>query len=437
MKFSKHNTIIPYNDKFALYNAFHQRVLFLEPTLKDILKAAIIEGVDNLDEIHPTFYQYLKEQEYLIEINIDEVEMVKELRNSIDYNHNDFFLTINPSMNCNFKCWYCYETHVKGSSLNETMIDSINKFCSATLQKKSLKNFTLSFFGGEPLLYFKRDVQPIIKHFIKEAAATTVTYGIAFTTNGYLINQDFIDFFKNNKITCSLQITLDGYGEKHDLVRFVSAKKGSYTEIINNIKLLINNDFFVRLRVNYTDKNITDTYKISDEFNDISKDIKSKNLVFDFHRVWQNAKIDDTDILVDENVSKIRSNGITVFTSKSANNVRESCYADKLNSAVINYNGDIFKCTARDFTTTKRAGYLTQNGELIWEDGYLTKRMDAKFNNKPCLICKIMPICNGGCSQHALEHLDVEDYCIYQGDENEKDKVVRTKIDELLNEVSA
>ena len=437
MKYSKHNAIIPYKEKYALYNSFHQRVMFLDPSLKDILQAAIIEGIDNLNSIHPTFYQYLKEQEYLLETDIDEIEMVKELRHTVDYNNDLFFLTINPSMNCNFKCWYCYETHVKGSSLNETMIDSINKFCTVTFQKDTLKHFTLSFFGGEPLLYFKRDVQPIITHFIKEAATTKVTYDIGFTTNGYLINQDFIDYFKNNRITCALQITLDGYKENHDLVRFVSAKKGSYNQIINNIKLLINNGFFVRLRVNYTEKNISDTYKIAEEFNDIETEIRAKNLMFDFHRVWQNDKVDDTDIFLDENVDIIRKSGIKVSSKNSPNNVRDSCYADKLNSAVINYNGDIFKCTARDFTTAKRAGYLSQDGELIWEEDYLNKRMAAKFHNKPCLSCKIMPICNGGCSQHALEGLGGDDYCVYHGDENEKDKVVRTKIDELLDEVPA
>ncbi|MCX8481481.1 MAG: SPASM domain-containing protein, partial [Sediminibacterium sp.] len=252
--------------------------------------------------------------------------------------------------------------------------------------------------------------------------------------NAYLINQEFIDYFTKNKITCSLQITLDGYKEKHDLVRFVSAKKGSYDEIIQHIKLLITNHFFVRLRVNYTDKNITDTYKISEEFLGIDKKIIDNYLMMDFHRVWQNDKVDDTNLILDENVEIIRDNGINVSTKNSPNNVRDSCYADKLNSAVINYNGDIFKCTARDFTSVKRAGYINQNGELIWENDYLEKRMDAKFRNKPCLTCKIMPICNGGCSQHALEAWEngEEDYCVYHGDENEKDNVIKTKIDELL-----
>ncbi len=339
-------------------------------------------------------------------------------------------------MNCNFKCWYCYETHIKQSKLNDEMIEKINKFIVATANKDAIKYFSLSFFGGEPLLYFKRDVTPIIDCFAKECRTKKTTFHISFTTNGYLVNQEFIDYFKKNDLTCSLQITLDGYKEKHDLVRFVHAKKGSYDEIIHNIKLLVCNRFFVRLRVNYTDKNIEDTYKISEDLTDIPQELKNEFLKFDYHRVWQNEQVDDTSITLDENVAIVRNNGFQVSGKYAPNNVKDSCYADKRNSAVINYNGDLFKCTARDFTTAKRAGYLNELGELIWENDYLNKRMNVKFNNKPCLKCRIMPLCNGGCSQHALEHLGGDDYCVYFGDENEKDKVIKSKIEEILNELS-
>lgn len=113
------------------------------------------------------------------------------------------------------------------------------------------------------------------------------------------------------------------------------------------------------------------------------------------------------------------------------NNVVNSCYADKRNSVVINYNGDIFKCTARDFTKAAREGYIDEQGELVWENDSLERRMNIKFKNKPCLSCKILPICNGGCSQHAMENLG-KDYCMYDGDEAEKDKVVSAKISEIM-----
>ena len=61
--------------------------------------------------------------------------------------------------------------------------------------------------------------------------------------------------------------------------------------------------------------------------------------------------------------------------------------------------------------------------------------MDIKFKNKPCLTCRLLPICNGGCSQHAMEALEEGgrgEYCVYNGDDKLKDDVVKSKIDEIL-----
>jgi uncharacterized protein len=434
MKFSQFNSIIPYNNQFALFNSFNQKFLLIVPELKELLNAAVHEGVDNLESIHPTFYQYLKEQEFIIDSNANEIDKVKEISKQVDENITSFILTINPTMNCNFKCWYCYETHIKQSKLTTTMISRINRFIDNTFQNPNLNQFTLSFFGGEPLLYFNKDVKPIINHYINQCRIKNILPTISFTTNGYLIDKDFIDYFDSIQVKCSLQITLDGYKEEHDQVRFVNKQKGSYQEIINNIRLLVLNKFYVRLRINYTDKNIHNTNKITEEFLDIPQELTNTYLLFDFHRVWQDHKLDNTSVVLNSNIDTIRENGFNATGGYAPNNVKESCYADKRNSAVINYNGDIYKCTARDFTKENRAGYINEYGELVWENNYLDRRMDAKFKNKPCLSCRIMPLCNGGCSQHAMEKAG-EDYCVYLGDESEKDKVVKTIIDNIAADV--
>ncbi|WP_340203328.1 radical SAM/SPASM domain-containing protein [Ascidiimonas sp. W6] len=434
MKYSQFNSIIPFDNSFYLYNSYTQKFIIIAPLLKDLLEASIMEGIDGLEEIHPDFYKYLKSEEFLVPNNVDEVEKIRKIVKTVDENNSSFLLTINPTMNCNFKCWYCYETHIKKSSFSDSMIDKVSKFIEKTAQKPAMNFFNLSFFGGEPLLYFKRDVVPVIQKLQKECVENSVDYAVSFTTNGYLVDDYFINFFKSHGIAPALQITLDGYGKKHDAVRYVTKTKGSYVEIVSNIKLLLNNSFPVRLRINYTKDNIEDAYKISDEFDDIDMEIKNDFLLVDFHRVWQDSDGEDIPMIVDQNLEYMKSKGLTV-KHNSPNNVVESCYADKRNSAVINYNGDIYKCTARDFTTANRAGYLTNEGDLIWENNYLERRMEVKFKNKPCLTCRLMPICNGGCSQHAMEALEEGgrgEYCIYEGDEKIKDDVVKSKIEEII-----
>ena len=156
---------MPYEGKYALYNSFQQKVIFIDPELKELLQAGITEGIDNLGQLHPSFFEYLTNNKFLVSDEINEIEELKKISKEVDDNYKNYMLIINPTMNCNFKCWYCYETHIKESRLAYEEIEKIKKFINAYASKEKLENFTLSFFGGEPLLYFERNVVPIIDHF--------------------------------------------------------------------------------------------------------------------------------------------------------------------------------------------------------------------------------------------------------------------------------
>ncbi len=432
MKFSQFNTVLKITNRFALYNSLEQKVIFLDEQLKDILEVALQEDILQLNTYHPDFYSYLYENNFLVTKDVNEIEKIQILSKEIDENHSDFLLTVNPTMNCNFKCWYCYETHIKDSRMESSVLESTKLFIEKQLASDKINNFYLSFFGGEPLLYFNKNVTPLVDTLKKYSIIHNKAFEVSFTTNGFLINDDFINYFIENDIKPSFQITLDGYKEEHNKVRFVNKQKGSYDKIIENIThLLMKGEFNVILRVNYTDINLINAFKIIDDLVGLSDEIKQNKLIIDFHRVWQNIQLDDLDILLTENIKIIESKGFKCHSTYSSNNVLNSCYADKRNSATINYNGDLFKCTARDFLPKNRSGYLNEEGDLIWDDGYIEQRMNSKFKNKPCLKCKILPLCNGGCSQHAMENKE-EDYCIYHGDENEKNKVVIANINDIL-----
>jgi len=431
MKYSQFNSIVFIDDNYVLYNTLSNNAVVLDPMLKDLLQAAKAEGVDELVDIHPSFFEALCEKQFLVENDLDEVQIIKDISRAVDNGDDTYHLTINPTMNCNFKCWYCYETHIKASRMNEEISERINTFLTNTIDTKPrLKAFVLAWFGGEPLLYYDDIVLPIIQHFNSLIINKRIDYGISFTTNGFLITQAMIDSFKENRVT-SLQITLDGYGPEHDLVRYVSATRGSYDKIIENVVLLVRNKITVRLRINFTSVNIKNAHKIINDLLVLGPD-DMQYIGIDFHRVWQDTNGTD-DEYFQKQFDVFRNAGFMVFSNHSMNNVKEPCYADKKNSAVVNYNGDVFKCTARDFTTFKRDGFIDENGEIIWENGSLEKRMDAKFKNKPCLSCRLLPVCNGGCSQHAVENVDVGgEYCIFDFDEKRRDAVVVEKIKELL-----
>ena len=246
-----------------------------------------------------------------------------------------------------------------------------------------------------------------------------------------------LDDFKRFN-TVNFQITLDGHRVNHDHVRFSvgrgasppeARRRGSYERILANVAMLVGRGFGVTLRINYTKDNI-------DDMDAIVADLKrvglsgSDHLVVSLHRVWQAEEVEAE--VVQQKMRLLEDSGLpsnALFTHGKA--ITDPCYADKRNQVTINYNGDVFKCTARDFRSENREGVLKDDGDIDW-GGNLNSRMDLKFKNPPCLKCQILPLCNGGCTQVMKENIG-RDYCVYKGGEAEKDGVVIARFEHLQN----
>ncbi|OFY92799.1 MAG: hypothetical protein A3K10_15975 [Bacteroidetes bacterium RIFCSPLOWO2_12_FULL_31_6] len=428
MKPSKYNCFVSYNSKIVGCNALKNSFIILEPELLELYQAAVNENrINDFYEIHPEFFEFMTKKGFFVEDKIDELKKVKILQKRIDGKCDLFHLFINPTMNCNFKCWYCYEEHIKDSKMSKEIIVSVEALTQRIIKEnKSIKRVYLSWFGGEPLLQFKPVVLPLLKIISEICEQNNIKFNSGFTTNGLLINQGMIDDFKTYNVD-HLQITLDGIQPLHDSIRFISKKKGSYTEIIKNIILLAENNLKVLVRINCTDETLKGLDDIMTSFSALPNKTK-KNISFTFHRIWQIESALDEDVSYYIN----KYNGLDFNVSGNLNDsFRDSCYADKKNQAIINYNGDVFKCTARDFSLKNREGVLNPTGEIVWNNTF-DERMNIKLKNKSCQECSILPMCGGGCSQIALDNIG-KDYCIYDYDEQKKKKLV---LDAFLSRVT-
>lgn len=333
-------------------------------------------------------------------------------------------------MNCNFKCWYCYEKHIRGSKMSGATIKKVYKLIDNVTSNSKIQKLQVSWFGGEPLLYFDEIMIPILEYANRKTIEKDIHFESDITTNGYLINQRMIDNFVKYNITHN-QITLDGHRDLHNTVRNVNKERGSYDEIINNVRLLCENNISTTLRINFTNETLNSVLYVIKDISDISIDNRGW-LEISFHQVWQTK--DKGNLELSEKLKAIKKtfkeNNFFV-SGNTRDNIRNSCYADKTNEVVINYNGDVFKCTARDFTKDNREGILKEDGAIDWFEKN-TIRLMAKLNNKPCQSCPILPLCGSGCSQVALESKG-EDYCVCNFDVEKKKQVVREHFIEYMN----
>ena len=430
MKASKFNIFFLYENYQIGYNSYSGEFLYLDPLLYDIYNIGLKKNDFNeLITVHPEFYDYLINKGFLVNQDLDEFELVKQQSIRIDNDDSLFYLIVNPTMNCNFKCWYCYESHIKDSKMDQNTIDAVINLATNVIQnQKGLKKFIVSFFGGEPLLYFDKVIQPLLIKISSLCANNNINFSSSMTTNGLLINQEMLEVCKEYGLNW-FQITLDGNKEQHDKVRFIAEGRGSFDKIVANIKLVAKNNLRANIRINCSADTMKNINEVILDFNDLS-DIEKKHINFDLQKVWQEgAKIENE---MSNTRFFFKDNGYVVsgVTGYDPGTVMGSCYGDKRYQATVNYNGEVFKCTARDFKNGSGEGILNNDGTIIWNEKY-EKRLNSKFKNAPCKECRILPICGGGCTQQALEFEGL-DYCVMNFDEDAKIQHVINKFKALI-----
>jgi uncharacterized protein len=427
MKWSRYNIIINNGDeKYLLYNYSTDSVIIFIENVKEIV-CKNVDNIDSIKKIHPSLYKCLTDKDFIIPDSMDEIEMVIKKKEKELSSEEYFRLTLNPTMNCNLKCWYCYETHDAKSHMTNRLIRSIESLLKNKIEDKKIKDVAISFFGGEPLLKIKSTAIPLIFFAQKLCLENKTNLHIGFTSNAVLLIPKITDILASTKLDIIIQVALDGDKKFHDKVKKFSDGKGSYDIVVNNIKYAITKGLKVKVRCNYTSENIDSFRNLIQEFKDCSEENKF-NLRFSFHQIWQTK---DNREFISPILKELKSMLIKYNIDYDRSNQLEQtdfCYADRTDSIVVNFNGDIFKCTARDFRTEYREGILNNDGTITYNERY-KKRMDLRFSKETCRDCIVLPICNV-CSQKKIER-SLKSKCAARMSDEDKNIMIRERLEVL------
>lgn len=382
----------------------------------------LVKSSKSFEELssNPQTYSWLEQNGFLAKSNEDCLVKIKEIfEKNTGQTNRDFILTINPTLNCNFRCWYYYENHNDKRPMSSDILTTCRKAIAKIFM--DYDSISIMFFGGEPLLEYKSIVLPVMEFCKQQSETRGKPYIISFTTNGFLLSDQIIADFKHFSIG-HFQITLDGGREFHNKTR-VSNKADSFKTITENIKKLANNGLEVIVRLNVTAKNITSCLEIPSYLSDISDDAK-KRVKFTVQQVWQD-KAKDISTKTFELYKQIAENGFKV--SEMINDrLNNPCYGDKENSAVINFDGKVYKCTAINFEEFIPDGEIKEDGSISMDSYMLDNR--KKLWETKCKDCRILPMCCGGCAKTLMDR-ERGGMCPYPDDEA-KDKFVIRAIEE-------
>ena len=400
-KVSQYNVFIDKSESVIIYNTLWDSFLVTNKHYADLLQKGCCNRVEyNNEKILNAFI----EKKMVIEDTVNEIEFIRKTLTKTNNPSSYFELIINPTLACNFRCWYCYETHQNTSFIDSFGIEGIVSFVQEILSTKDIKKFVLKFFGGEPLLGYKNVIIPILSRIDNLSEEFGVILSVGITTNGYLLSRERLIFLYDHQVH-DLQITIDGNRERHNKVRFTTQNNGSYDRIIQNIHDALSIGIRVSLRLNISEDTELNVRELLKDFDDLSLE-KRNLLVFSVHKVWQEAfSVYD---IVEEIVYEIRSAGykcVNYFSFPSS--IWNTCYADKPNHLTINPGGKVYKCTACNFSEEHIEGILSSDGKITWNSLHDKRLRASALNIKACKDCPILPICIGGCSQRLVESKDL------------------------------
>jgi uncharacterized protein len=411
MKASNYNYLITRdNNSLICFNGVSSNFFDIPIKHKENL-LKILQHPLKYKDILPSFYELLKDGSFIIEDSIDEINTIREKYNSA-VNYNSKMLIIMPTLDCNFRCWYCIQDHNSGIMSQET-VEEIKLYIQKSVEEDNLDYLHIEWFGGEPFLYFREIIEPIILYAKEICIDNSVNFISSATTNGYLIDDNIAKRLDDLNFRF-FQITLDGDREHHNKTR-VAEKDSSFDKILHNINLICQFSKFsvVKIRINYDDKNLNpDT--IFEQINQaIHPQNKSKVEIL-LRKVWQAERTKTANNKLKILINKLKSAGFRYRAESDLVLNSVPCYASRKGMCLITPSGSIDKCSAReDFDFDKGLGKL-ENGKIKWKDDLPIEDLYSTplFENEQCLKCKYLPICMGPCSRD-LSPNKINDYKFY------------------------
>lgn len=410
MKISKYTFFFDIeNTDFYAYNTLSNALIEIDQESYNILHNRIQD--EDLSEMlfDNDLWNALVTNNILTDNNEDDFLKYKASIMRMRSQRTGMHLTLAPTMDCCFRCHYCFEKYKEKKYMTPEVMDRIIKY---VMSCPDLKNIKITWFGGEPLMA----VPQIEEFYDKFSAVWEKPINSNIITTGYHINEEAVRVMKKVGIA-SAQITLDGMKETHNRVKHLPTKEDVFEKVVRNIELLndLAPEINISIRVNLTIENkheYIELYKYC-----YIRFQKRKNIglvpAFVLDRGTSNCEL-----------CKIKS---TLFNHKERSEFILDLAHKGFDSPFIRYPEPFFnECAIRNDMAIAfdPEGYAYKCWEVIGnkeyaigklnDDGILTDINQTilnrqlygadTFDDPTCSQCKYLPICSGGCPIQRIEN---------------------------------
>lgn len=322
---------------------------------------------------------------------------------------------------CNLSCAYCFQDGYTKEPFLDLSIETADKIILWLIEFALMNQSNtvhLYLYGGEPCL------NPKLVNYLAttgkinmEKAGLNVT-GHMFT-NGVILQDTVFSAIKSGFIRY-LQITLDGMSKVHNLRRPFKGGEGTFDNIIENLKRIINEtNAEITILSNFDKENID---SIKELYHLLDKSGLAEKLFFTCNPVFKTpyncshcssfSLTDDesynawSNLIVETHNSGFHCNPLPIFDKGPCSYWRKSHF-------IFDTEGDIYKCIGMPGMKQYSIGNVSSLPPAVIHDLPSHRISGMVWENDMCRECPYLPLCLGGCRFHALiEYKDVKKpYC--------------------------
>lgn len=418
MKESKFNLTGEYdNNQVWVYNTLTTAAVLLNE--KEYNRIFNLHMFSNYDE---TFLQ-LCDMGFFLDDDFDELAYLKQLRDTVVKSNSKIAdIIIAPTMDCNARCYYCFESGCHHDKMSIQTADAVVKYI---IDNWNHDLFNINWFGGEPLM-----APDIIDYISERLEANEVKFISRITTNGYYLTPEIAQHAKEKWHTHKIQISIDALHEEYNRIkRYINDDcDNPFERVITNLENALKLGLTIRVRINFNPLK-------KDKASQLMEYLQSKFEQFDGFSSYF-APIDADQRIVPTVAGNFENETVHPFLSLirfsqqygyfSGNNrgIDENflydekglltslklypsptnCYASCPCVFAIDSRGDLYKCHR---VLGKGSQYSSGNVSTgIIKNEIYDFFCDSDLPYKECESCKILPICQGGCKINAYIYKD-------------------------------
>lgn len=301
--------------------------------------------------------------------------------------------------------------------MNITTANQIKEWVTNNLKGKG--TLSVNWFGGEPLLNMNC-IESLSDAFIAQCGESNVDYQASIITNGCLLSPEVVETLDRCQVF-NVQVTFDGSEVFHNRMKHFSHGEGTYKRIVENIVYYCihsKSHSPLRIRINLSDENYE---SIEILLNELPEVVKEHSSIF-FRWIYptetsgwkefSEKKAGDSPYKGIYSLLKMAHDKGYYIENRCESMNFCYCEADNPGYYTIDPLGNIYLCV-HDYKPEVSVGHVREGIHPLKESQYIAFRNVSVLDDKECLQCKVLPICNGGCRKFRLEG---KKQCIFEKD---------------------